>query len=234
MWRTHRQNSTSSRGFTLLEMLIAIAIFAMLGLAANAVLQAVLKNDTVTQDFSKKLRGLQQGFGVIGRDLSQMVPRTARLSDGSRAKPFFLAGDGVLDSLTQGLSFYRIGWLNPEGMLPRGSIQLVAYVQVEDKLERWFFPYPDPEIGAEPQKTVLMTGVISVSYSFFIKDTWQQQTNGMEMPKAIAIEIEQQGMGKIQRKFLLPEIANANLNPANDENSNGSQENGVKEGQGRP
>ena len=44
----------NSAGFTLLEMLIAISIFAMLGLASNALLQTVMRNDEVTKDFSNK------------------------------------------------------------------------------------------------------------------------------------------------------------------------------------
>ena len=52
-------------GFTLLEMLIAIAIFAMIGVAANAVLSTVLTNDEVTKNFSTRLKALQQGFGAI-------------------------------------------------------------------------------------------------------------------------------------------------------------------------
>ena len=222
MLQKRRTSNAFNQGFTLLEMLIAIAIFAMLGLAASAVLQTVLKNDEVTKEFAKQLKGLQQGFGVIGRDLGQIVGRTARLDNGERSKTIFLAGEGILGSQTEGLSFYRLGWLNPEGMLPRGTIQAVAYVQVEDKLERWFYPYPDPEIGSEPQKIVLMSNVESVAYSFFTDNSWQKNVTGTEMPKAIAVEIELKGAGKIQRKFLLPELSQAN---ANKDNNGGNNEN---------
>ena len=72
------KQTNAHRGFTLLEMLIAIAIFAMLGLAANAVLSTVLTNDEVTKNFSTRLKALQQGFRAIERDLGQMVARTPR------------------------------------------------------------------------------------------------------------------------------------------------------------
>lgn len=201
MWLLLKKNS----GFTLLEMLIAIAIFAMLGLASNAVLQTVMKNDEATKDFSERLTKLQQGFGIIGRDLSQMVARTPRLTDSERSNVFFMAGPQVLDSESEGISFYRLGWLNPDGILPRGTIQAVAYVQVGDKLERWFFPYPDPEIGSEPIKSPIMNNIESVSYSFFIDDKWETKVNGKVMPKAVAIKIHLKDLGSIQRKFLLPE-----------------------------
>ncbi|TVL58036.1 type II secretion system protein GspJ [Shewanella algae] len=196
--------SSRNSGFTLLEMLIAIAIFAMLGLAANAVLQTVLKNDEVTRDFSKQLKYLQQGFGVLERDLGQMVARTPRLLEGGRGSTVFQTGTDMLDSESEALVFFRLGWLNPGGLLPRGSLQSVAYVVQEGRLERWYYPYPEPEFGAEPIKTVLMDKVLSVKYAFFVEDKWQRKVEASKLPKAIAIEIETEDRGIITRKFLLP------------------------------
>jgi len=196
--------SSRNSGFTLLEMLIAIAIFAMLGLAANAVLQTVLKNDEVTRDFSQQLKYLQQGFGVLERDLGQMVARTPRLLEGGRGSTVFQTGTDILDSESEALVFFRLGWLNPGGLLPRGSLQSVAYVVQEGRLERWYHPYPEPEFGAEPIKTVLMDKVLSVKYAFFVEDKWQRKADASKLPKAIAIEIETEDRGVISRKFLLP------------------------------
>ncbi|MGI2137993.1 type II secretion system minor pseudopilin GspJ [Shewanella baltica] len=192
------------RGFTLLEMLIAIAIFAMIGLASNAVLSTVLTNDEVTRTFSTRLKALQQGFGAIERDLTQMVARTPRLLEGGRGSTVFQTGNDILDSESEALVFYRLGWLNPDGLLPRGSLQSVAYVVHEGRLERWYFPYPEPEFGAEPIKTVVIDKVLSVEYSFFMDDKWERKVEATKLPKAIAMEIEIEGFGKIQRKFLLP------------------------------
>lgn len=192
------------RGFTLIEMLLAIAIFALLGLAANAVLGTVLKNDEVTQDFSNRLRYLQQGFGAIERDLGQMVARTPRLLEGGRGTTVLQSGSDMLDSESEALSFFRIGWLNPDGKLPRGSLQSVAYVVIAGKLERWYYPYPEPEFGAQPLKTVLFDKVLSVEYAFFVGDKWEKRIEATTLPEAIAMEVELEGIGKIQRKFLLP------------------------------
>ncbi|TCN79351.1 type II secretion system minor pseudopilin GspJ [Shewanella fodinae] len=198
--------STKNSGFTLLEMLVAIGIFAMLGLAANAVLQTVIKDDEVTRDFSTRLRYLQQGFGSIERDMGQMVARTFRTAAGSRTEMVMQVGNNLLDSESQALVFYRIGWLNPGGLLPRGNIQSLAYVVQEGKLQRWYYPYPEPEIGSEPIKTVLMDKVLSVKYAFFVDGKWQQadQQNFNRLPVAIAIEVELEDRGTIIRKFLLP------------------------------
>lgn len=221
--------TSAYKGFTLLEMLIAIAIFAMLGLAANAVLNTVLTNDEVTKNFSIRLKALQQGFGAIERDLNQMVARTPRLLEGGRGSTVFQTGADILDSESEALVFYRIGWLNPDGLLPRGSLQSVAYVVQEGRLERWYFPYPEPEFGAEPIKSVIIDKVLSVEYSFFMEDKWERKVDATKLPKAIAIEIELEGLGKIQRKFILPLGATAPEKSDDEQNSgdNSSEDTGA-------
>ncbi|WP_299009367.1 type II secretion system minor pseudopilin GspJ [uncultured Shewanella sp.] len=194
-----------NQGFTLLEMLIAIAIFAMIGLASNTVLHTVMLNDESTRDFSAKLKALQQGFGIIARDFEQMVPRTPRTFEGGRASTVFQTGSDVLDSDpgSEAMVFFHLGWLNPNGMLPRGTLQSVAYVVKEGSLERWYYPYPDPIMGAEPIKTVIMKKVISVEYSFFVDGKWQRKVDASTLPQAISMQIEIEGLGKVIRKFLL-------------------------------
>ncbi|WP_299795577.1 type II secretion system minor pseudopilin GspJ [uncultured Shewanella sp.] len=227
-------------GFTLLEMLVAIAIFSMLGLAANSVLQTVLQNDAATKEFSGKLKSLQQGFGALERDLGQMVARTPRLLEGGRGTTVFQTGEDILDSESEGLVFYRLGWLNPDGLLPRGSIQSVAYVVRENNLERWYYPYPEPEFGSEPIKTIVIKDVISVEYSFFMEDKWERKVDGTKLPKAIAMEIELEGYGKIQRKFLLPKGApegsgnddNGGNNGGNNSGGNNNNDNNNGSGNG--
>ncbi|MGL4712744.1 MAG: type II secretion system minor pseudopilin GspJ [Shewanella sp.] len=231
--------TSAQRGFTLLEMLIAIAIFAMIGLASNAVLSTVLTNDEVTRAFSTRLKALQQGFGAIERDLNQMVARTPRLLEGGRGSTVFQTGNDILDSESEALVFYRLGWLNPDGLLPRGSLQSVAYVVREGRLERWYFPYPEPEFGAEPIKTVIIDKVLSVEYSFFMDNKWERKVEATKLPKAIAIEIEIEGLGKIQRKFLLPLGAVAPEKSNDDDNKDDNpdankdkEDDGVDDGSG--
>jgi len=214
-------------GFTLLEMLVAISIFAMLGLAANSVLHTVIQNDAVTKEFSAKLKSLQQGFGALERDLGQMVARTPRLLEGGRSTTVFQTGADILDSESEALVFFRLGWLNPDGLLPRGSIQSVAYVVQDNNLERWYYPYPEPEFGSEPIKTIVIKNVISVEYSFFMEDKWERKVDATKLPKAIAMEIELEGYGKIQRKFLLPKGAPVG---SGSDNSGGNNNDGKNNG----
>ena len=229
-----KSQQRNQSGFTLLEMLISIAIFAMIGLAANAVLSTVMKNDEATKEFSVRLKALQQGFGIIERDLGQIVARTQRGLDGERTTSVFQTGDNMLDSETEALVFFRLGWLNPDGMLPRGSLQSVAYIVQDGRLERWYYPYPEPDIGAEPLKSLIIKDVISIEYSFFVGEKWERTVDASTLPLGIAMKLEIEGLGTIERRFLLPKGGNSSSSGSSgggdDANNGNSGSNGTNNG----
>jgi len=71
-----RRHRRPAAGFTLLEVLLAIAIFASLSLAAYEVLQGVLRNDEVTRNQVSRLGEVQRASAVLARDFQQAVPIT--------------------------------------------------------------------------------------------------------------------------------------------------------------
>ena len=67
-----------ARGFTLVEMLLALAILAALSVAAVTVLQNVMRADTLTRDKGERIQMLQQTFSQMAADFSQIIPRRSR------------------------------------------------------------------------------------------------------------------------------------------------------------
>ena len=68
----------SARGFTLLEVLIAIAIFALLGLGSYRMLHSVLNTDEATRRHELQLREVVRAFAVLEQDLAQAGARPVR------------------------------------------------------------------------------------------------------------------------------------------------------------
>jgi general secretion pathway protein J len=66
-----------ARGFTLLEMLVAMAVFAIMSVVAYGGLRAVLSADQVTQEHARRLADLQVTLSVLERDLAQIVDISA-------------------------------------------------------------------------------------------------------------------------------------------------------------
>ena len=168
MLRSQRQ-----AGFTLLEMLVAIAIFAGLSLGAYQVLQGVLTSDEVAKRKEARLSELQLAFSVLERDITQMVPRSYRI-DGENNKVLLAASRFGQQSDDWGMAFMRGGWLNPDGMLPRSGLQRVGWRLKDHKLERLSYLYPDPVIGTEPRIQPMLERVTALRLYFYDKGTWKE------------------------------------------------------------
>ena len=67
-----------SAAFTLIEVLVALAIFAILTVMAYQVLGASLSNADLLGQRMDRLRAVQQSMNMLGRDLTQAVPRPVR------------------------------------------------------------------------------------------------------------------------------------------------------------
>jgi len=187
-------------GFTLLELLVAIAVFAIIGVLATGGLNAVLDQSAIASDGLERLNRIQRSVRLISDDLYQLHPRTVRDELGRATEAPVIANDQN-DFL---IRFSRAGWRNPAG-LPRSSIQRVQYRLEEGELIREYWPVLDRTLGLEPESTVLLDDVAEVDFEFLDYDNvWQQQwpsqdTEQSQWPKAVRIKIEIEGLGTLQR-----------------------------------
>ncbi|MCY7295666.1 type II secretion system minor pseudopilin GspJ [Alteromonas sp. a30] len=199
-----------SRGFTLLEIMVAIAIFTIIGLASNSVLNRVLDSDEASQEKFAALQRLQRIMLTIERDLLQATARPVRSSTGDN-KIVLKGGENFLESEADGIGFVRLGWQNPQLMLPRSTLQAVGYRLQEGRLEKVYSNYVDNVVGAEPRVKVLLEDVEDFQVEFFLRqkqdaeDTsnWGDNYSGEELPKAVALIIETKSFGRIRREFAL-------------------------------
>ncbi len=98
------------RGFTLLELLIAIAIFALLALATYRMFDSVMQTDQATRVQEQRMRELVRAMGALERDLTQAVERPVRDELGDNRGAFLSEGENdQIVELTRG------GWRNPLG-----------------------------------------------------------------------------------------------------------------------
>lgn len=109
-------------GFTLLEMLIAVGITAMIGVGAVQVIsQITLARDAVAQR-SQQLSDMQRFNAVMTRDITQFINRPIRDQYGETMESMLLESGDYLFELT------RSGWKNrPATEDPRSELQRIAY-----------------------------------------------------------------------------------------------------------
>lgn len=202
-YQTNAVVKSGQRGFTLLEVLIAIAIFSVVSLASFTIFDTVLRGDENSKMRSERQNELQRAFLLMERDFTQIAKRTMRINGEAPSNNFLQTADDSFLADEQAIAFVRNGWTNPGLLLPRGDMQSVAYRLVDETLERLHYNFVDAVVGQEPRIRPLITQVISLSFEFYDGSKWQKNWSGKTLPQAIAIEIETLDYGLIRRQFLV-------------------------------
>lgn len=198
--------SKKTQGLTLIELLVAIAIFAMISLAGFTIFNTVSEAARRGDEKLAQLNALQTAFLVLERDISQIAQRHIRLEGAESANVFLHANTEALSNANTGLAFVRYGWTNPQLMLPRSELQQVAYRLVDDKLERIHYNFVDPVLGEEPKVRTLLSGVLAFTFEYYYQNEWHKELQDKQMPKGIAVELELEELGIIRRQYLVAGI----------------------------
>ena len=191
-------------GFTLLELLVAMAIFAVVAALAYGGLMQVLNQREMAQAQTERWREVQLAIRTVTRDLQQLHPRPVRDELGDRHEPAVLARPGG----EYALEVTRGGWTNPGGQ-PRSTLQRVAYRVEDGELLRVYWPVLDRTPGTAPVIAALLTGVDRLDLRLM---DWQgewhtqwppagndPQASLQVMPRAVEFAVELDDMGRIWR-----------------------------------
>lgn len=173
MRATYYSNIKSS-GFTLLEVMIAISITALIGISSTNLLSNIIESKKVTDIRSEQLTTLQRFNQFVSRDVEQIINRGIRDQYGDAQPAIIIDGTDYLAEWT------RLGWRNnPMNEDPRATIQRVAFQlfdindeeceQAKERLQDWgnlepkgscllryFWPMLDRSGDSEPKTQVIL------------------------------------------------------------------------------
>jgi len=193
----------TAQGFTLLEVMVAIIIFALMAAIAYSGLNNVLLARTKTEEHSRDLQQLQSAMNWLARDIEQTIDRGVRSEYGEPLAP--LIGndfEGYLIELT------RDGWRNPANHA-RSNLQRVAYAVRDQKLVRAYWRVLDRAEDSKPYEQALLDGVTGIEIRYLTDgDEWQTSwppealgtgTPTATLPRAVEVNIETKLFGKITR-----------------------------------
>lgn len=201
-------------GFTLMEVLIAVTITAVIGLGVWQVLNGVVNSRDRVNEIAGQFDGLQKTMLLLERDLTQIVNRPARDVYGDFA-PALTTRDE-----TFALVLTRQGWRNPLG-LRRSSLQRVAWEFTGSELHRRYWPVVDQGQEDESRDVLLLDNVLEFEIRFIDEDgNRQDQWPGDEalaslspgarpdipLPKGMEVTLEHERFGELVRTFTLPDF----------------------------
>lgn len=196
--------SNSSRGFTLIEMMVVLVIMGFFTLMAYGGFRQFQFNAQSAEAASARLSELQMAMRRMEQDLLQSAPRPVRDPLGDNYRAAFL-GDM---SQQYGMELTRGGWSNPLG-LARSTQERVAYYLEDNNLVRRHWLVLDATLAMEPMDTVILNGVTRFEVRFLTgAREWVPRwpapgATGVagirERPLAVEITIDVDGYGRLVR-----------------------------------
>jgi len=201
------------RGFTLIEVLLAMAITTFVALLAYSGLSTSMTAAESQQAQAQQIADIQLPLTVLERDIRNAVARPVRdeYDDSIGA----MVGGAFNDYL---LVLTRRGWDNPK-QLQRGELQRVRYQLQDEKLwrESWSVLDRLSEEGGR-QRTMLLRGVNRVDIAFLDSESssasssplggeWIEEWDQPErLPTAVEIKFELENFGEVVRVISIPSL----------------------------
>ena len=158
-------------GFTLIEVLVALAVFAIMSALAYGTLNQTLISAEILSARMDRLQAIQRTIHQVDQDLKQLAPRPVRdeLGDGYGAALRTGFQTGFALELTRG------GWTNPIA-LPRGTLQRAAYRLEDDEFVRYHWNVLDRTLSNPVIGVTLLDDVESVVFRFMQENgEWTEQ-----------------------------------------------------------
>ena len=123
-------------GFTLIEVLVALAIFAILALASFVALHALIKNQAQLSQQNSQWQQRLIAVTLLRRDVTQMQERSVLDTSGGRVPAIVLRG-------TDDIEFTTAVGRNPLDTRPISALMRVRYQRQGEKLIRLVWPVLD-------------------------------------------------------------------------------------------
>jgi general secretion pathway protein J len=191
---------SAEHGFTLVEMMVSLLIFALLAAAGVGLLAFSVRAQGATDDKLAEIARLNQLGSALSADLAQARARPTRNQAGETMPPF----TGTADSgSTPMLRLVRGGWTNVDDE-PRPSEQKVEYRLDTGVLERVAYPMID---GAKPgPAAAILTGVAKVGLRYRYNGAWSDHWDGTHdrpLPDALEMTVTRTDGATYRELFLV-------------------------------
>ncbi len=192
-----------ARGFTLLEIVVALAVFAVIGVLSSQLLMRMVDITHATDARGSALVDLQRALDVLQRDLEQIAHRGIRNEFGDHEDAIQLGARGFVE-------FTRTGWRNPLGEA-RSELQRVSFTLSEGTLYRLYWDVLDRAPNSEPRVQAVLGGVTRASVRAIDQwgnahSFWPPMDGADDVPYIAALDVglEVESVGPINRVFLIP------------------------------
>ena len=198
-------------GFTLLEILIALFIFAILSLMLTTVLRRVIDTHAHTEQVASTLRDTEWALLRLSRDLESTVNRSVTDSSGKPQATFV--------GTANGFEFTHGGFISEE----KSSLERTAYTFRAGSLSRSTWQVLDQAPSTQAQIRSLLTSLNDMNVEYLDADkqfhtTWPVEPQSLDtLPKAVRVNFVFADGGTLSQLYVIsaatPKIINALPSP---------------------
>ncbi|WP_372986050.1 type II secretion system minor pseudopilin GspJ [Marinobacter sp.] len=201
-------------GFTLMEVLIAVTITAVIGLGVWQVINGVVNSRDRVNELAGEFDRIQRAMLLLERDITQVVNRSARDVYGDFQPALTSREEGYALLLT------RQGWRNPLG-LRRSGLQRAGWEYTGTELFRRYWPTVDQGQEDNSENVLLLEDITAFEVRFMNSErSWQEDWPSDDdlaglnpgdrpefpFPLGIEVTIEHERFGELVRTFALPDF----------------------------
>jgi general secretion pathway protein J len=180
------------QGFTLVELLVALTIFALLAAAGVSLLSVSVRSQEMVKAQVDQSAATGRIASVLGQDFAQIVPRVWRGPGGPQQAAFIGSrGDGTGDLI----SFVRLA--------PQGGVQKIVLRRTEDRLIRMTYDHPDSDTPS--RDSILAENVTKLQMRYRQRGAWGdiwQPTRGDSLPEAVEVIVGRSGQPEVRYAFV--------------------------------
>lgn len=201
------------KGFTLIEILIALTVFAILATLTSSSLYYAFTTRTRVNAQAERLNALQLAVSLIQQETTQTVERAVRGND-LHVFPVFVGQP-------QYLELTHDGNVNPKSLEKRSTLKRIALLCMDGSLLHRTWETLDPVERNDYQDKVLLDNITDCHFNYLNQSLqplqeWREQAVTQSqrkelLPKAIQINITLQEWGELNLLFIIPEALYAPL-----------------------
>lgn len=194
-------------GFTLLEVLIALVVFAIIASITSSAMYYAFNTRARLKIQADRLSHLQTGLVILSRDTRQIIDRSVRGND----MVIYTGLIGQKDSV----EFTRGGLVNPNSLERRSTLQRIALICRDKQLFRRRWDLLDTLDRNRYKESVLIENLADCDFKYInhqgqVLNDWNAQAIHQEeqlepLPKAIQLNLNLADWGKGTFLFLIPE-----------------------------
>ncbi len=195
-----------SRGFTLIEVIIALLIFVIIALLMGVGLRQIIQAKTVIADKTTQLTNLQFTMIFLKTDIQHSINQQATNSSGEKIPPLV-----INIKPNEYLSFSRNGDINPLATENRSDLMRVAYfVKNGDLIRR---TYDSLTLNNQYSDRILMSNIEDFNVMALDKDNKQlshwpiYNTKKQTLPRGLVIHFCQHHHGCVDATYVVSEAS---------------------------